>query len=106
MSHYVNIAWGFIFWPCLFVRGSGWLFAFLFLPLKNQSIENKKAMCRMSASHKKHDGKNYRRVGVGEVNKRQRECRFFLRHGWVLFAVGRVGLWVLFQRMEQFKLLG
>jgi hypothetical protein len=41
---------------------------------------------------KKHDGKNYRRAGVGEADKRQRE---FCKNGWVLFAVGRVGLWVI-----------
>jgi hypothetical protein len=35
MPHYVNIALGIIFWPCLFVRGSGRLFGFLLLPLKD-----------------------------------------------------------------------
>jgi hypothetical protein len=41
-------------------------------------------MCRLWVGQK-HDGKNYRRVGVGEVNKRQGE---FCKNGWVLFAVG------------------
>ena len=42
MPHYVNIAWGIIFWPCLFVCGPGRLFD----PTKEW------AMCRTSVGTK------------------------------------------------------
>jgi hypothetical protein len=61
----------------------------------------KKKQCAVCGPDKKHDGKNYRRVGVGEANKRQGE---FCKNGWVLFAVGRVGLWDLLQWMKEFQL--
>jgi hypothetical protein len=43
MPHYVNIAWGFIFWRVFLVAGLGRLFDFLFLPIKNQLIEPRRA---------------------------------------------------------------
>jgi hypothetical protein len=61
---------------CLFVCVSGQLFDFTFYHKKSISIKRKK-QCAACGLDKKHDGKNYRRVGVGEVNKRQRECQFF-----------------------------
>jgi len=57
MPHYVNIAWGFIFWPCLFVCGSGRLFDFLFLPLKINQLKKQKSNVPYVGRHKKHDEK-------------------------------------------------
>jgi hypothetical protein len=48
------------------------LFGFLFYRLKTNSIKTKK-QCAVCGSDKKHDGKNYRRAGVGEGQKRQGE---------------------------------
>jgi len=48
------------------------LFAFGFLPLKIQ-LKKKQKQCAVCGSDKKHDGKNYRRAGVGEGQKRQGE---------------------------------
>lgn len=57
MPHYVNIAWGFIFWRVFLFAGSGRLFDFLFLPIKNQSIEKQKSNVPYERWHKKHDEK-------------------------------------------------
>jgi len=68
--------------------GSARLFAFSFYRFILFSIEKKK-QCAVCGWDKKHDGKNYRRAGGGEANKRQGE---FCKNGWVLFAVGCVAL--------------
>jgi hypothetical protein len=47
---------------CLWGWAALWFF---FLPLHFISIEKKK-QCAACGSDKKHDGKNHRRVGVGE----------------------------------------
>jgi len=48
---------GFYFLAGLFVRGPGRLFDFLFLPLKNQSIEKQKSNVPYEHWLKKHDKK-------------------------------------------------
>jgi hypothetical protein len=45
-------------------------------------------MCCKCVGKKKHDGKIYRRVCLGEAGKRQGE---FCISGWILFTVGNVG---------------
>jgi len=47
---------------------------FCFYRLKSISIKTKK-QCAVCGSDKKHDGKNYRRVGVGEGQKRPCKLR-------------------------------
>lgn len=57
MPHYVNIAWGFIFWRVFLLVGRDGSLDFAFY-LKNQTIIKKQnTMCRMSGGYKKHDEK-------------------------------------------------
>ena len=86
-----NLAWGGFFGRVFLFVGLGSSLIFLFTASFYFQLKKKK-QCAACGVDKKHDGKNYRRVGVGETNKRQRE---FCKNGWVLFAVGSVGLWVL-----------
>jgi hypothetical protein len=61
---------------------------------KSISIKRKK-QCAACGLDKKHDEKNYRRVGVGEVNKRQRECQFFFGTAgfYLLWGVSACGIY-------------
>ena len=45
MPHYVNIAWGFIFWLSFLFWAVVQLFGFCFLHLKNQLISKSKIQC-------------------------------------------------------------
>jgi hypothetical protein len=57
MPHYVNIAWGIIFWSCLFVcRGSAALWILLFT-LKIIHYQKAKDNVPHEHRHKKHDKK-------------------------------------------------
>jgi hypothetical protein len=68
---------GNFFWRVFLFVGRGSSLFFSFKPLKFSYSVKRKNNVLHERWHKKHDGKNYRRVGVGEANKRQRECRFF-----------------------------
>lgn len=52
MPHYVNIAWGFIFWRVFLFVGRDGSLIFCFHLLKINQLKNKKAMCRMSVGTK------------------------------------------------------
>ena len=73
--YYVKIAWGNFFWRVFLYVGLGSSLIFYFTASFMFQMKIKK-QCAASGSDKKHDEKNYRSVGVGEANKRRRECHF------------------------------
>jgi len=65
---------GGFFWRAFCFSGLERLFAFLFLPIKQFQLKNKKAMCRKCEGTKSLTVKNHEGL-EGEGQKRQGECR-------------------------------
>ena len=69
MPHYVNIAWGFIFWRVFLFVGRDGSLIFCFYLLKINQLKNKKAMCRMSVGTKSMTKNKTERLACGRAKK-------------------------------------
>jgi len=95
--HYVNIAWGFIFWSCLFVCRVGTALWILLFTLKINLISKSKIQCAVWATATKSMTKN-KTEGAGMRKGKKDRGNFakyrliilksILQSGWIFCPVG------------------